>query len=484
MKRDGLISKKKKANGIYFVGNNASNVTGSQIYVKYGNLNILLECGGVQSNNRAESYALNNKRFPFPVKDLDYVFVNHAHIDHCMLLPKLLRYGFNGKIICTSQTAKVMRFLLQNSAYICQEDAKILTKRKGKYHSPITTLDEADTIMDYVYEYDGFEEYKLNDSISFRWYNNSHCVGSTQLELNLYNERDGKKSILYTSDLGGIPRFNYVENTEIPNKYFDVAIMESTYGERSKEVLSKKKFSSEMEKFKVSILQTLENGGKVLIPSFAFSRTQQIITALFETFGSDNNFLYDVVVDGKMACDISELYSSILNGEHLDKYKQVYSWKNLKFIKDKEDSKYNIACRKPKIVISSSGFCTAGRIINYLSEYLKDDKNLICFCGFIGSDESYLSYRIKNSDKKKTININHIPIKNAANCIAVNFFSSHANYNELINFGKELNCQKIYLVHGSKEAKENIKNSLQSSLLKNNKTTRVICSSKDMFARL
>lgn len=137
-----------------------------------------------------------------------------------------------------------------------------------------------------------------------------------------------------------------------------------------------------------------------------------------------------------------------------------------------------VADSTPKIVISSSGFCTNGRILSYLDKYLRDINSMICFSGYVGNDESYLSYRIKNGKPYKTININKNPVPNKADCITMSTFSSHANFNDLLKYGSNLRTNQLILVHGSVEAKNCLKEHLKNEIAKNDNTYKVTCSQK------
>lgn len=152
--------------------------------------------------------------------------------------------------------------------------------------------------------------------------------------------------------------------------------------------------------------------------------------------------------------------------------------------KKKNDSKNCIANNIPKIIISSSGFCTNGRIVNYLKKYLKDKNSMIIFSGYIGDNPSYLSYRIKNYRENKFIKISKEQIPNQADCITLSTFSSHANCRDLVKYGSSLNTNKIVLVHGSTDAKKCLANKLADAISKNDKTYRVIQSFKGMMVRL
>ena len=480
-----MAKKKYKGDGIYFLGQSSMDVTGSQYLIKFGDKQILLECGLHQSssNDYLDSYKINSQRFKFNPNEIDYVFVAHAHIDHSGLLPRLVKEGFHGKIIATHNTAKIMKALLMNCTYIVQDEARVLSKRYHREYKPL--FDEGDVLktMSIVYEYDNYNEIiKLDDIVSFQWLRNSHCLGATQLQLVLKNELKTKK-ILYTSDLGALHTKNhYVPDTEIPDMFNDICICESTYG--SDKRVSKKTRDFDLEHLRVAVNTVIGRKGSVILPCFSFSRTQELLTNLYLLFADDENFKTPIIVDSMLSCEISDIYSNILDGDNYDLWEKVSSWQNVKFISDKDTSKNNLADNTPKIILSSSGFCTNGRVVNYLKKYLKDENSMIIFSGYVGDNPSYLSYRIKNYNNRTTIKINKEEISNKADCITLSTFSSHANHNDLIKYGSSLKTNKLILVHGSEESKKCLSAKLKDAISKNDKTYKVVCANKDMFIRL
>lgn len=324
--------------------------------------------------------------------------------------------------------------------------------------------------------------YDLNETISFQWLKNSHCLGAAQLQLVLHTEEKTRK-ILYTSDLGALNTCNhYLENSEIPEMFNDIAIMESTYGDANRTNKRSRKF--DVDKLKTAVNTVLERNGTVIMPCFSFSRTQEIMTTLYEIFGSNNDFNAKVIVDSVLSCEICKLYNSILTEQDAELWNKVCSWKNLIFVSDKEESKFYVEDSRPKIVISSSGFCTNGRIISYLKKYLKDKNSMIIFTGFVGDNPSYLSYRIKNCKDNKYISVNKEKIINKADCIMLPTFSSHANYNDLVKYGSSLNTNKLVLVHGEPESKKCLSAGLQRAICENNKSYKVITSNRGMIIHL
>lgn len=479
------IAKKKKLkeDGILFCGNNAKDVTGSMILIKFGGKQILLECGLYQDNSYLSAYKINSEKFKFNPNEIDYVFVGHVHIDHIGILPRLIKEGFHGKIIMTYPSSVMSKYLLLNCAFIVNDEARVLSKRYNREYEPLYTEEDVYKTLDYVHVYNEYNHvYKLDDVVSFQWFKNSHCVGAAQLQL-ILNDGIKTKKILYTSDIGALNTKNhYVENTEIPVTFSDVSIMESTYGLNTRATKKTREF--DVEHLRVAIETVLERQGSIILPAFSFSRSQELLTTLYLLFGENEDFKTDIVVDSMLTCDICQAYEDVLDSDFCELWTKVYNWKNVKYVREKVESKAWVNDPIPKIVISSSGFCTNGRILSYLDKYLRDINSMICFSGFVGTDDSYLSYRIKNGKTHKTININKVPVPNRADCITMSTFSSHANFDDLLKFGSNLNTNQLILVHGSTEAKNCLKEHLREEISKNDKCYKVKCSEKDMIIPL
>lgn len=478
-----LKKKKLKKDGIMLCGENALDVTGSMTYVRFADKQLLLECGLYQDNSYLESYKVNSKKFPFNPSELNYVFVGHAHIDHIGLLPRLTKEGFNGKIIMTYPTSVIAKHLLLNCAFILEDEARVISKRYNRDYLPIYTEEDVYNTLKLFEVYDKYDTiYELDDIVKFQWMRNSHCVGAAQLQI-ILDDGIKRKKIFYTSDIGALETKNhYVQNTEIPKYFNDVVIMESTYGLNTR--LSKKTREFDVEHLRVAIDTVLERKGSLILPAFSFARSQELLTTLYLLFGEDKTFTTPIVVDSMLTCDICDAYNGILSEIDYELWNKVYNWENVKYVREKADSQACVLDNTSKIVISSSGFCTNGRILSYLAQYLKDINSMICFSGFVGDDDSYLSYRIKNGKSNKTININKKPVPNKADCITMSTFSSHANFNDLLKFGSDLKTNQLVLVHGSPEAKNCLKQHLKEEISKNNKTYKVTCSEKGMIIPL
>lgn len=477
---DIISTKRCKDEGIFFVGNNATDVTGSCIYINYNGKKILLECGMIQDNDYLSAYKSNSAKFQFNPKDIDYVFLGHVHIDHSGLLPRLVKEGFSGKIITSNETAELLRSLLLNSAFIINSNAQTLSKIYKRDYSPIYEVADVEKTMNLVCVYSDINvEYSLDDVVSFEWLPNSHCLGARQLRLNLIDANGVAKHILYTSDIGSCKTKNhYVPNTIIDGRHYDVAIQESTYGAPGR--VSKKTREFDIEHLRVAINTVLERGGTVVLPAFSFSRAQELLSILFETY-AHTDWDYPIIVDSKLTCEICNVYDRLVNDET---WKRVREWKNITYITDKEESLACVSNHNPKVVLASSGFCTHGRILSYLHEYLSDENSMIVFSGYVGDNNSYLSYRVQHYKENRIIKISGDAVENKADCMTLSTFSGHASRDELIEIGSSLNTNKLILVHGTTEAKNSLKEDLKKAISKKNKTFKVLAAVKDMVVRL
>ena len=472
-----------KADGIYLLGQSSKDVTGSQYYIKFGDKQILLECGLYQSSNNSylESYQINSANFKFNASKIDYVFIGHTHIDHIGLLPLLVKKGFNGRIIMTPETAVIAKDLLTNSCHILESEARILSRKFHREYSAIYDLDDVRNAIELFTTYKINQFVQLDDVVSFKFLPNSHCIGAAQIKLYL---KDGTKTkkILYTSDIGAIKTDNhYLSDLYLDKEFNDVVLMESTYGDRK---THRRKRKTDTDLLRSSIETTVGRGGTFIMPCFSFSRTQEILTTLYELFGSDENFKTPIIVDSQLSVDICRDYKKVLYDDDLAKWKEIVSWHNVQFIREKANSDAWLYNPKSKIVISSSGFCTNGRVVSYLAEYLSDKNSTVCFSGYAGSNDSYLSYRIKNSAVNERIKINKQQVTNRADAINLTTFSSHAPHDDLVRYGASFNTNKLVLVHGSADAKSLLKGDLEKEISKNNKTYKVAIGTIGMFVRL
>lgn len=465
------MGKSKNKIRVRFIGGNAQDVTGSMILIEMQNYKILLECGLYQSNNIREDYKTNTRRLDFKPSEIDYIFINHGHIDHIGLLPRLYAEGCKAQVIAPIGTASLFSIMGIDSSFIMGKDVETLKRKYGINANPIYTADDVSECLKYFDEY-GFEDtIKLNDSISFRFVPSGHIINSAQLELWL-TEGNKTSKILYTSDLGNISVPKYYANKFKPVERANLVIAESTYSDATKTATMKDR-EKDLEKIK-SVIQTvcIDNHKKVLIPIFSLDRSQNILTHLYDMFSNDENFNIPILIDSPLTIQITNMYSSLLTGDELKKFEEVLRWKNIRFIKEYQESVGWQRNSEPAVILSASGFMQAGRSRQWAKTLLPDSRNHILFVGY-SSPES-LAGKIKNCKSQKTITIDGKPIANRCNITSLISFTSHIQFVDMLKYYSDINSEKVALVHGDFKEKCLFGKALQEEISKKNKTSKVV----------
>ena len=432
-------------------------VTGSCHLIRTDRHNVLLDCGQFQGGKAQEK--MNREEFPFDPKEVECVVLSHAHIDHCGRLPLLVKRGFTGPIYCTSATADLLKVMLEDSAYIHEKDAEWDTKRSlragGPVIEPLYTLEDADKALGLVkpVEYDQLIE--LNEDIRIVFNDAGHILGSAITEL--WVKEDGKETkIVFSGDLGMMNRPILKDPTII--KKADAVIMETTYGDRLHP-----DNAMDVRKLIDIIVKTTARGGCVVIPSFAVGRTQELLYELNKFY--DEHTEYDdkldkvnVYIDSPMATTATEVFRR--NSQVFDEEAREYivsgddplDFKNLHFTRTTEDSKSLNLDSVPKVIISASGMCEAGRIRHHLKHHLWDPKSSIVFVGYqaVGTLGRALL------DGKEDVTLFGEDIHVAAEIYNLEGFSGHADQDGLFTWlsGFEKKPAQVFLVHGEEEAKK------------------------------
>lgn len=470
------MSKKKKNIAISVIGGNAEGVTGSCTKIEFGNRIILFEMGIVQDNKtilanyKANCDILNRLK----AKKIEMVICGHLHSDHIALIPALFARGNTDvKIVLPKDSKSIIREMWMDSAYIHCRDCETLNRRGEKHCSPLYTTEEVEMALENIVELGIGEIVKLDENISIRYTPSGHILRACQTEL-FITENSHTKKILFTSDLGNRMIENrkvFVEKFE-PVSSANIVFAEATYGLRSRS-MTKKDIELDKQKMKSVIEQfCISNGRRVLIPTFSLDRMPFIIWELYQLFGHDESFKIPVLIDSPLSNRLLDCYSSILDGEAKEKFTKMMSWKNIKRIVSPEESKAAVADKNAKIICASSGMLTAGRSIAWIQSILPNEKDCVLFIGYAGKDT--LAGTIKDGSTKKTININGKPYKNNATLVDLHSYSSHMQHEDLVSYYKGINCEKLYLCHGSTQARIELKEDLQEALSECFKTTNVV----------
>ncbi|MCM8757343.1 MAG: MBL fold metallo-hydrolase [Candidatus Omnitrophica bacterium] len=431
----------------------AGNVTGSRFLVEGDNSRILIDCGLYQ-----EREYLNRNWEPCPVKpeSLDAVLLTHAHLDHCGYLPCLVRAGFEGKIYCTPATAEIVKIILLDAAKIQEEDALFKKKRHEKEgrtsaypERPLYTVEEARAVFPLLFPMSYGEIFSPINGLSVCFYNAGHILGAATVKISFLDE--GKnKHLVFSGDIGrqDQPLLCPPESPEAANVLF----LESTYGDRNHEP-----WPASLEKLERVIIETTKHGGKVVIPSFALERAQEVLYHLKGLFQSGAIPPLPVYVDSPMAIDITEIFekfpqsfcSALRNG--LRQNEPIFNFPFLRFTKTVEESKAINEVSGPVIIIAGSGMCTGGRIKHHLAQTISQPENTILFVGY--QAKGTLGREILERPRKVRIHGQDRQVR--ARIEKINGFSAHADQKDIQTWFDRLpeKPAKVFIIHGETAAR-------------------------------
>jgi len=441
----------------------AQTVTGSCHLVEIGSIKILVDCGMFQGDGGSEN---NYKPFEFNPYDIDFLIITHAHLDHIGRVPKLIKDGFNGKIISTKPTHDIANIMLLDSAKILKEEYKAVRRkaiRRGDEDSvlePLYTADHVKKVFSkkwHLLEY--FEEYKLGKKIKVTLGNAGHIMGSSFVMID-YKEKKVPKRMVFSGDIGSPHRLiiDSIDNIEDADALF----IESTYGDRKHKPLKES-----IKEFKQAVITTLERNGNVLIPSFALERTQEILWLLHKMYEENELPKCRVFLDSPLAIKATRLYnkypinlSDEVEFQALDE-NDPFSFETLEITKTAEESRQINKVKERSIIIAGSGMCNGGRIIHHLKHRLWNKLNTVVFVGF--QVPGTLGRRIIDGDEYVKIYGDDIIVK--AQIETINGFSAHADQSDLIEWiGNFNDLKKIYLIHGETKKIEIFKGAIKEKL--------------------
>ena len=448
-------------------------VTGSNFLVEGAGKKFLVDCGMWQG--KAEIEEENTEEFEFNPKEIDFVLLTHAHIDHSGRIPKLYKEGFRNKVYAHKATCDLCALMLPDSGHIQEMEVEWKNKkriRKGEEPlPPLYTAEEAARSLEIFEEVKYDEIIEITPEIHVRFNDAGHMLGSSIIEV-WVKEGEKETKTVFTGDIGNndIPLLNsptMIEST-------DYLVMESTYGSRL--------HIRNDEKAKIFldvVSETLDNGGTVVIPSFAVGRTQEIlyeINKLKDECSDDEDFKrkyktlmkVPVYVDSPLAISATEVFRE--NTELFDEETQEeimrgdnpLEFPGLKFTRTADESKELNEDTTPSIIISASGMCEVGRIKHHLKHNLWNPKSTILFVGY--QAPGTLVYNIVNG--AKTVKIFGEEIAVNARVEYIEGYSGHADQEWLMNFIYSFitKPKHIFLVHGEPESQDVLKEKIESEI--------------------
>jgi metallo-beta-lactamase family protein len=436
----------------------ARTVTGSKHLLEVDGRRILVDCG--QFQGRKDLRELNWAPFPFEPASLEAVVLTHAHIDHCGMLPRLVAGGYTGRIFCTPGTLDLCRVVLPDAGRLQEEDARQANKHGYTRHTPAVPLfTEADAYRTIAQlQPIGYERpIEVTAGVHVDFLSAGHLLGSAYARVRVGGP-DGT-IVLFGGDLGRYGRPVLPDPSSVARA--DVLLLESTYGDRVHPP------DDDGEALAQIIRSTLERKGKVIVPSFAIGRVEEVLYWIKRLEEERRIPIAPVFVDSPMAKEALRYYSQRLNeldpemGQHGREVK-VFATARFKVLESAMESKQLTASNLPAIVISASGMATGGRVLHHLARALPDPKNTVMFVGF--QAEGTRGRQLV--DGAHEVKIHGRLISVGATIARVDAMSAHADQQEILRWlgGFEKPPKQTFLVHGEPTAQATLKQTIVDTL--------------------
>jgi metallo-beta-lactamase family protein len=432
---------------ITFLGG-VQTVTGSSHLITAGSSTVLLDAGLFQGR-RDEFYRVNTD-FAYNVHKLNAIVLSHAHIDHSGNIPNVVRSGARCRIYSTPATKDLCRLMLEDSGKIQEEDIRYLNKINSRMgapqRKPLYTRKEAAQAIKKFRPISYNQRFCVAKNVYATLVDAGHILGSGIVVIDC---KDGEQAarIGYAVDLGR-DNLPLLHNPVVPER-LDYLILETTYGARQHAPIEDAKV-----KLKDAISRTLARRGKILIPSFALERTQEVLYFLNELMKEKSLPSIPIYVDSPLATDITgvfEAHADLLNDKSralIQQGNSFFDMLNLNFVRDQKQSKALNTDRRPMIIIAGSGMCESGRILHHLQNTIADSRNLILVVGFMAKD----TLGRKIVERAPFVRIFGVEYQLNAEVVIINSFSAHADCDELFSFvSRCLPLKKVFLVHGDPE---------------------------------
>lgn len=443
---------------VSFVGNSSVDVTGSMHLVRFKKYVTLLDCGMIQLNDPLSNHKANVIQLKkIKPQDIDYIILSHLHIDHSGLIPAMYSKGCQAHTYVPLGTKPYLKLLWEDSLKIMQQDCDKINHKHGLKLSPLYDEQAIERTLNRCVEVDYYNEYNINEDMTFQYYPAGHIIHSAQIVLTL-NNGFIKKRIGYTGDIDKGERPFVDPRRNLP--FVDLLIGENTYNQPTRPNKTKDRIK-DIEKIKTIFNQA----NKILIPTFSLGRTQEILDLLHCM-----QFLWKIIdveiyLDSPLAQKICNIWDDkVFQNE-------IMTMPNLYIVQDWAESQVLQNQDKHCVIIAASGFLNGGRALAHLKTLLPNRNNHVIFCGFSG--ENNLASQIKDGDR--FVKVDGDWVENNANITCLYSFSSHASYEELLDYYSELRYNKIALVHGDMRYKPTFCNTLQDRLHNQGNAAKVVC---------
>jgi metallo-beta-lactamase family protein len=432
----------------------ARNVTGSCYLLETDNAHVLVDCGLYQERKYQER---NWQPFRFDLKSIDAVFLTHAHLDHCGLLPKLVREGYAGKIYCTPATAEIAEIILIDAAHLQEEDAIFKRERhrregrRGPHPEiPLYTVEDAEAVRPHFSAVEYLNCVAVGSNVEGCYYEAGHVLGAATININI--KQDGRNHrIIFSGDIGE-PDRPIINDPAVFNEA-EYIVIESTYGDRTHE---EHRNTDIQRQLKDCINRTVSAGGNIVIPSFALERSQELLYHLNELFLRKEIPPVTVYLDSPMAIRITEVFkrhAELFDKEMMRRLRQgdsFFNFENLKIVESAEESRAINDVKGSSIIIAGSGMVTGGRIKHHIVNNIARPESTILFVGY-QAEGTPGRVLLDGAREIRLLGQMH-PVK--AHIEKIDGFSAHADRDGLLNWLSDIKepPRGVFVTHGEERA--------------------------------
>ena len=432
----------------------ARNVTGSSYLLETRDARVLIDCGLYQERKYQER---NWQSFAFDPISIDAVFLTHAHLDHCGLLPKLVREGYQGRIYCTRATAEIAQIILLDAAQLQEEDAGYKAKRhrkegrRGPYpEMPLYTVEDAGAVEAHFSAVEYLSCIGVNDGLEGCYYEAGHVLGAAVISMNI--RQDGKNHrLVFSGDIGEPDRPIINDPTLFDEA--DYIVMEATYGDRTHEEHQNINIQKQLRD---CINRTVNAGGNIVVPSFALERSQEMLYHLNELFLRKEIPPIPVFLDSPMAIRITEVFkrhAELFDKEMMQRLRQgnsCFSFENLKMVQTVEESKAINNMKGSSIIIAGSGMVTGGRVTHHIVNNIRRPESTILFVGY-QAEGTPGRILLDGTQEIRLLGQMH-PVR--AHIEKIDGFSAHADRDGLLAWLADIRVPPrcVFVTHGEEKA--------------------------------
>lgn len=425
-------------------------VTGSCTHIEADGVSLVVDCGLFQEREFLER---NWGPFAFDPGRLDYVLLTHAHLDHCGLLPKLVREGFRGRILTTEATRDLLPIVLEDSAHLQEEDAAYKKKRHAREGRrgphpvvPLYTVKDARGVEPFVEAVSYGRRRPLSGRLGVAFHDAGHILGSAMIELSLRGA-EGEKRLLFSGDLGQWDK--PIVNDPAVFDRLDYLVLESTYGAEDHEDPD-----SLADLLQEHIERTVGAGGNVLIPTFALERAQEVLYTLGLLFAEQRLPRVPVFLDSPMAIEVTRVFENhvaFMDRQAQDLFRSghhPFRFPSLRPVRTTEESKALNRLGEPFVVLAGSGMCTGGRIKHHLQHNIGRPESLVLFVGY--QARGTLGRQILDGRSPVRIHGEQYPLR--ARTAQIRGFSAHAGRRDIVRWLRFIrNEPLVFLKHGEED---------------------------------